>query len=42
MKDVYEDKKRIHILMECMEGGELFEHIRNYEISEREALLITF
>lgn len=33
MRDVYENKKFIYILMECVEGGELFEHIKNYEIS---------
>ena len=27
--------------MECVQGGELFEHIKNTEISEREACLIT-
>lgn len=42
MKDVYETKKFMYILMECVQGGELFEHIKNYEIEEKEALVITF
>jgi serine/threonine protein kinase len=42
MKDVYETKKFMYILMECVQGGELFEHIKNFEISEKEALVITF
>jgi serine/threonine protein kinase len=28
------------IMMECVKGGELFEHIKEAEISEREACLI--
>lgn len=42
MKDVYENKKYMYIIMECVSSGELFEHVKNYEISEREALLIVF
>ena len=42
MKNVYETKKFMYILMECVQGGELFEHIKNYEIEEKEALVITF
>ena len=42
MKDVYETKKFMYILMECIQGGELFEHIKDYEIEEKEALVITF
>lgn len=29
-------------MMECMQGGELFDHIKDYEITEREAALITY
>lgn len=28
--------------MECISSGELFEHIKNYEVSEKEALTITY
>ena len=40
MKDHYETLQHMFIMMECMEGGELFDHIKEYEISEREAALI--
>jgi serine/threonine protein kinase len=42
MKDVYETRQYMYILMECIEGGELFDHIKNNDISERDALLITY
>lgn len=42
MKDVYETKQFIFIIMECVEGGELFEHVKNYIIQEREASLIIY
>ena len=42
MKDVYENKNFIYIIMECVEGGELFDYIKNNLISEREGLLITY
>jgi serine/threonine protein kinase len=42
MKDVYENKKFIYIIMECVSSGELFEHIKNFEITEAEALTIIF
>ena len=29
-------------MMECMQGGELFDHIKDYEITEREAAMITY
>lgn len=42
MKDVYETKKYMYILMECVEGGELFDRIKSHEIKEKEACLITY
>jgi serine/threonine protein kinase len=42
MKDVYETKKYMYILMECIEGGELFDHIKNNDIQEKEACLVTY
>jgi len=42
MKDVYETKKYMYILMECVEGGELFDRIKSNEIKEKEACLITY
>lgn len=41
MHDAFETADQMYIMMECVQGGELFEHIKDYEISEREALLIT-
>ena len=32
MKDVFENKTNILIAMECVQGGELFEHIKNFQI----------
>jgi serine/threonine protein kinase len=42
MKEVYETEQFIHIVMEQVNGGELFEHIKNYELEEREIALIMF
>ena len=41
MKDVFETLQHMFIIMECMHGGELFDHIKDYEISEKEAALVT-
>lgn len=41
MKENFEDCDKMYIMMEIVQGGELFEHIKDYEISEREACLIT-
>jgi serine/threonine protein kinase len=32
MKDHFETLQHMFIMMECMEGGELFDHIKEYEI----------
>ena len=42
MKDVYETRKYMYILMECVEGGELFDHIKQSDIHEKEACNITY
>ena len=41
MRDAFETFPTMYIMMECVQGGELFEHIKETEISEREACLIT-
>jgi hypothetical protein len=41
MHDAFETFTNMYIMMEVVQGGELFEHIKDYEISEREACLIT-
>lgn len=41
MRDAFETHQVMYIMMECVQGGELFEHIKETEISEREACLIT-
>jgi len=33
MKDCYETLQHMYIMMECIQGGELFDHIKDYEIS---------
>jgi serine/threonine protein kinase len=41
--DVYEDKKKIYIVMELIEGGELFDYIIKRQIfTEAEAALIIY
>ena len=42
MKEVYETEQFIHIVMEQVNGGELFEHIKTYELEEREIALIMY
>jgi serine/threonine protein kinase len=41
MRDAFETFNNMYIMMECVQGGELFEHIKDTEINEREACLIT-
>ena len=42
MKEVYETEKNIFIVMEQVKGGELFDHIKTYELEEREVALCMF
>lgn len=39
MREVYETEKNIYIVMEQVRGGELFDHIKTYELEEREVAL---
>ena len=36
MKETYETEKNMYIIMEQVTGGELFDHIKTYELEERE------
>lgn len=40
MKESYETDKYLYIVMEQVNGGELFEHIRTYDLDEKEVALI--
>jgi len=40
MRETYETEKYMYIIMEQVKGGELFEHIKTYELEEREISLI--
>jgi serine/threonine protein kinase len=40
MRENFETFDNMFIMMEVIQGGELFEHIKDYEISEKEACLI--
>jgi len=40
MKDHFETLQHMFIMMECMEGGELFDHIKEYEISGKLTLKV--
>lgn len=42
MRETYETDKYMFIIMDAVKGGELFEHIKNYELEEREISLIMF
>ena len=33
MRDAYETLWNMYIMMECIQGGELFDHIKDYEVS---------
>ena len=39
MREVYETEKNMYIVMEQVRGGELFDHIKTYELEEREVAL---
>ena len=40
MKETYESEKYMLIVMEQVTGGELYEHIKTYELEEREIAII--
>ena len=42
MKETYETEKNMYIIMEQVSGGELFDHIKTYELEEREVSLTMF
>lgn len=42
MRETYETEKYMYIIMEQVGGGELFEHIKTYELEEREIALIMY
>lgn len=42
MRETYETEKYMYIIMDQAKGGELFEHIKSYELEEREISLIMF
>lgn len=42
MKEIYENKDHMFIIMECIQGGELFDHIKNKEMGEKEASFVAF
>lgn len=42
MRETYETEKYMYIIMEQVSGGELFEHIKTYELEEREIALIMY
>lgn len=42
MKETFENEKNIYIVMEQVEGGELFDHIKMYELEEHEVATCMF
>ena len=42
MRETYETEKYMYIIMEQVSGGELFEHIKTYELEEGEVALCMF
>jgi hypothetical protein len=42
MRETYETEKNMYIIMEQVTGGELFDHIKTYELEEREVGLCMF
>lgn len=42
MRESYETEQYMHIIMEQVSGGELFEHIKTYELEEREVAIIMY
>ena len=42
MRETYETEKNMYIIMEQVKGGELFDHIKTYELEEREVSLCMY
>lgn len=42
MRETYETENHMHIVMEQVSGGELFEHIKTYELEESEIALVMY
>ena len=42
MRETFETESHIYIVMEQVNGGELFEHIKTYELEESEIALIMY
>jgi serine/threonine protein kinase len=42
LKETYESEKYLLIVMEQVSGGELYQHIKTYELEEREIAIIMF
>jgi serine/threonine protein kinase len=42
MRETYETEKNMYIIMEQVTGGELFDHIKMYELEEREVALCMY
>ena len=42
MRESFENEKYIYIIMDQAIGGELFEHIKMYELEEKEIALIMY
>lgn len=42
MKETYETEKNMYIIMEQVSGGELFDHIKTYELEEREVAICMY
>ena len=42
MKEIFETKENMYIVMELVSGGELFDHIKVKEVVEKEAAFITY
>jgi hypothetical protein len=40
MKDAFETLNHMYIMMECIQGGELFDHIKDYEINGKTNFLL--
>ena len=42
MRETYETEKYMYIIMEEATGGELFDHIKTYELEEREVAICVY
>jgi serine/threonine protein kinase len=42
MKETYETEKNMYIIMEQVSGGELFDHIKTYELEEKEVAICMY